>query len=103
MSYIEIPNPRPKKFWHSPEFILTRIHRHPPSPEEVTATLEDVRVRHGVPTAVDRWISAGLTSAGPHACSAQAIMVPTLANLLEDLVECHLSTKQTEVKILIFS
>ena len=77
MSYIQIPNPRPKNFWHSTDFILKRVHRHQPSPEEFTAYLEENRVRHGVPTAVDRWISAGLTSAPPRACSAQENRVPT--------------------------
>ena len=83
------------------DFILKRVHRHQPSPEEFTAYLEENRVRHGVPTAVDRWISAGLTSAPPRACSAQENRVPTQQSspiFFSDLVECQLTTTQTEVR-----
>ena len=97
MSYIRIPNPRPNKFWHSPAFVLKRVRQHQPSLEELAASLSEKRVRHGIPTAVDRCIGAGLNSGSPHARSAQAIAVPTLANLLEDLVECQLCTTETEV------
>ena len=99
MSYIQIPNPRRKKFWHSPAFILKRVRQHQPSLEELAASLEEKRVRHGIPTAVDRWIAAGLKSgpSPPHVSSAQAMAVPTLTNLLEDLVECQLSTTETKV------
>jgi hypothetical protein len=95
MSYIRIPNPRPKKFWHSPAFVLKRVRRQQPSPEELAAALEKKRVHNGLPTAVDRWIAAGLGSA--RASPAQAPMLPTLADILEDLVECQLSTVETEV------
>ena len=41
MSYIRILNPRPNKFWHSPAFILKRVHQHQPSPEELAASLSE--------------------------------------------------------------
>jgi len=104
MSYISIPNPRPNKFWDSPAFVLKRVRQHQPSPEELAAHLEEKCRRHGVPTAVDRWISEsaglGCNSASLRASSgssAQAMPMPTLANILEDLVECQLSTTETEV------
>jgi hypothetical protein len=101
MSYIHIPNPRPNKFWPSRSVILQRVRRHQPSPEDIAASLEKKRVRHGVPTAVDHWISTALNTSTPHAASrassAQAMAVPTLADLLEDLVECQLSKTETEV------
>ena len=101
MSYIHILNPRPNKFLQSPSVILQRVRRHQPTPEELAASLERNRVRHGVPTAVDRWISAALNTSPPRATSgassAQAMAVPTLADLLEDLVECQLSKTETEV------
>jgi hypothetical protein len=95
MSYIRIPNPRRNKFWHSPAFILKRVRQPQPSPEELTAALEKKRVYNGLPTAVDRWIAAGLGSA--RANPAEAPVLPTLADILEDLVECQLSTVETEV------
>lgn len=96
MAYVLVPNPRPNKFRHSPAFILKRIRPHQPSPEELAASLEEKRVRHSVPTAVDQWIAAGLNSGSPRACCVQASAVPMLADLLEDLVECQLSTTETE-------
>jgi hypothetical protein len=94
-----VPNPRPNKFRDSPDFILKRVRQHQPIAEEIAASLEEKRVRHGVPTAVDRWISAGLNSGPPHAFFAQAlpVAVPTLAGLLEDLVECELSSRESKV------
>ena len=97
MSYIRIPNPRPKKFWDSPAFILKRVRPSRPSPEELAASLEKERVRNGLPTAVDRWIAAGLNLESPRADCSQVVIVPTLAKNLEDLVECQLSTMETEV------
>ena len=97
MPYIRIPNPRPKNFWDSPAFILKHVRPSRPSPEELAASLEKERIRNGLPTAVDRWIAAGLNLESPHADCSQVVMVPTLANILEDLVECQLSTIETEV------
>jgi hypothetical protein len=98
MSYIHIPNPRPNKFLPSPSVILQRVRRHQPSPEELAVSLEKKSVRHGVPTAVDRWISAALNTSPPQAASrAQTMAVPTLADVLEDLVECQISKTETEV------
>ena len=97
MPYIRIPNPRPKKFWDLPAFILKHVHPSQPSPEELAASLEKERIRNGLPTAVDQWIAAGLNLESPHADCSQVVMVPTLANILEDLVECQLSTIETEV------
>ena len=102
MSYILIPNPRPKKFWHSPAFILKRAHQHQPT-EELASSLKEKHVRHGVPTAVDRWIAAGLNTGPPCTGSAHAMVVPMLAEILEDLVECQLSTRETEVSSLLCS
>jgi len=71
-----------------------------PSPEVLAVSLNKKRVRNGLPTAVDRWIAAGLNSESSRADYSQVVMVPrlpTLANILEDLVECQLSTMETEV------
>ena len=62
MSYIQIPNLSPKKVWHSPAFILKCVRQHQPSPEELAASLKKKHIQHGVPTAVDWWIAAGLKS-----------------------------------------
>ena len=97
MSYIRIPNPRPKKFWDSPAFILKRVHPSRHSPEELAACLEKKRVCNGLPTAVDRWIAARLNLESSRTDCSQVVTVPTLANILEDLVECQLSTMETEV------
>ena len=84
MSYIHIPNPRPNKFLQSPSVILQCVRRHQPTPEELAASLERNRVRHGVSTAVDQWISAALNTSPPRATSgassAQAMAVPTTSS-----------------------
>ena len=98
MSYIYIPNPRPKKFWPSPDFVLERVQ---PRLEKSPASLEEKQARYGVPTAVDRWIAASLKSGPPSASSARAMAEPTLSDHLEDLVECQLSTMETEVHSLL--
>lgn len=100
MCYIRILNPRPKKFWDSPKFILKRVRRLQPTQEELTASLEKKRVQYGVPTSVDWWISVGLNSGSPHARS-ESVHGQMLADILEDFVECQLSTTQTKVSSLL--
>ena len=91
MSYIDIPNLWPNKFWDSPAFVLKRVCRCQPSPEELAASLEENRVWYGIPTAIDRWITTGLNLGPPRTCSAQDMSVPMLTKLLEDWLSVNLA------------